>query len=270
MKLNFARIAQLPTPLRIGIFVLTLLVIWVPIALPIRSIVQDPNLTTIITMPLLYTAFLVLVRLWGRLVYREPNLFKVYGFRQPKQFSRELVKGLGIGLISLLTMFVLQGVLGWVQWQPLQSTFPRIVLEGGIVAIAYGFAEELLFRGWLVNELDRGYSPSTSLWASSLIFALLHGIRPQLPALVILGLTLVWAKRACRGRLGLSIGLHAGLIWGYYLVNVGQLFKFTNVVPVWVTGIDKNPLAGMMGILALSAIALSMRFLALRSNSRSI
>lgn len=247
---------------------LALLILWVPIALPIRSIVRDPNLTTIITMPILYAAFLVLVRLWGRLVYREPNLFKVYGFRQPRQFSRELVKGLGIGLISLLTLFVLQGVLGWVQWQALQSTFPRIVLEGGIVAIAYGFAEELLFRGWLVNELDRGYSSSTSLWASTLIFALLHGIRPQLPALVILGLTLVWAKRACRGRLGLSIGLHAGLIWGYYLVNVGQLVKFSNQVPDWVTGIDKNPLAGLVGILALSAIGFGMRRSAMKQTLR--
>lgn len=244
---------------------LTLLVMWLPIALPIRSIVADPNLETILTMPLLYAAFLGLVRLWGHFVYREPNLFKGYGFRQPRQFSRELLKGLGIGLGSLLAMFVLQGVLGWVQWQVPQSTFARIVLEGGLVAIAYGFAEELLFRGWFLDELDRGYSPKTSLWISSLIFALLHGIRPQFPALVLLGLVLVWAKRACRGRLGLAIGLHAGLIWGHYIVNVGQLVKFSNQVPDWVTGIDRNPLAGGVGILALGAIALGMRKAAIKA-----
>lgn len=248
---------------------LALLLLWVPIALPIQSIVPDANLVTIITMPLLYAAFLVLLRFWGRWVYGESNLFWVYGFRKPRQFNRELLRGLVIGLISLLAMFALEGVVGWVQWQPMQSSFPRIFVEGGVVAIAYGFAEELLFRGWFLNELERGYSKTTSLWVCSVIFALLHGIRPQFPALVILGLSLVWAKRACRGRLGLAIGLHAGLIWGYYLVNVGQLVKFSNIVPAWVIGIDRNPLASLVGILALSAIGFGVRRSALQSDFRS-
>lgn len=135
------------------------------------------------------------------------------------------------------------------------------------MAIAVGFAEELLFRGWLLNELDRGYSPSVSLVTSSLIFALLHGIRPQLLALGILGSILVWAKRATRGRLGLSIGFHAGIVWGYYLVNVGQLVTFSNRFPAWVTGIDRKPLAGVVGILTLSAIAFGMRSVALKKSS---
>ena len=132
------------------------------------------------------------------------------------------------------------------------------------MAIAVGFVEELLFRGWLLNELDREYSPAVSLLVSSSIYALVHGIRPQLFALIIMGAILVWAKRATRGRLGLSIGVHAGLVWGYYLVNVGQLVEVSNQVPDWVTGIDRNPLAGVVGVLALSAIAVGMRSAALR------
>ncbi|MEM8502332.1 MAG: hypothetical protein AAF716_04185, partial [Cyanobacteria bacterium P01_D01_bin.1] len=56
-------------------------------------------------------------------------------------------------------------------------------------------------------------------------------------------------------RLGYPIGLHAGLIWGYYIVNVGGLSDYTGRAPEWVTGIDSNPLAGLMGLILLGLIA---------------
>jgi LPXTG-motif cell wall-anchored protein len=59
--------------------------------------------------------------------------------------------------------------------------------------------------------------------------------------------------------LGKSIGLHAGLIWAYYILNVGQLIKYTGTVPDWLTGIDKNPLAGVMGLLFLTILAIWIR-----------
>lgn len=265
-------IAHRPTPIRIGLFVLMLFVLWLPLKIPIEWAITvfygatdaARNLAAILTYIVLYAEFIVLVKLWGQFVYREP-LFKAYGLRQPRKSLRNFLQGLAIGLGSLLLMFALQGGLGWVHWQTPANAFPRILLEGGVMAIAVGFVEELLFRGWLLNELDREYSPSISLWVSSLVYALLHGIRPQVFALVILGSILVWAKRATRGRLGLSIGFHAGIVWGYYLVNVGQLVKFSNQVPEWVTGIDRNPLAGLVGILFLSTIALGMRAIALKN-----
>lgn len=251
-----------------------LLVLWLPLKVPIEWAVSvlygatdaTRNLASILTLVVLYLEFIVLVNFWGRFVYHQP-LFRVYGLRQPRQSFRNLLQGLAIGFGSLFLLFVIAGILGWVQWKIPSDTFLRIALEGGVMAIAVGFAEELLFRGWLLNELDRGYSGSVSLYASSIIFALVHGIRPQLPALLILGLILVWAKRATGGRLGWSIGFHAGLVWGYYLVNVGQLVTISNRVPAWVTGIDRNPLAGIMGILALSAIAIGVRSAALKARS---
>jgi uncharacterized protein len=209
-----------------------LLVVWLPIKFPIEWAISifygatdaARNLASILTLTFLYLEFIVLVKFWSRYVYQE-NLFKLYGLRQPRRSFQELLQGWAIGLGSLLLMFVLQGLLGWVQWQAPQSVFPRILLEGGIMSIAVGFAEELLFRGWLLNELDRDYSPQISLWVSSLIFAIAHGTRPQFFALLILGILLVWAKRGTQGRLGKSIGLHAGLVAGYYFLNVGQLVK---------------------------------------------
>jgi hypothetical protein len=56
-----------------------------------------------------------------------------------------------------------------------------------------------------------------------------------------------------------AIGLHGGLIWCYYIVNTTHWLKPTGVVPEWVTGISGNPIAGVMGIIFLSAIAIGFR-----------
>jgi hypothetical protein len=101
---------------------------------------------------------------------------------------------------------------------------------------------------------------------------------PQFPGLVLLGLALVWAKRSTRrqlrltgvqhqGRLGLPIGLHAGLVWGYYMIHVGQLARYSGQVPQWLTGIDQNPLAGGAGLVFLMLLAAYMRW---RSHTMSL
>ncbi|HEY9301019.1 MAG TPA: CPBP family intramembrane glutamic endopeptidase [Phormidium sp.] len=263
MKIHFPAIASYPTQIRVGLFLLILLLLWLPLAAPIYFWGSDSNLITILTMGLLFFEFVVLLQFWGKLVYRQTNLLKSYGLSVSRRNGLELLKGLDIGLLLTLTLFFLEGQLGWLVWQS-SDKLPRLVLEGLISALGVGLAEELVFRGWLLDELERDYSLKNSLWISSWLYALLHFIKPlpeiirtfpQFPALLLLGLTLVWAKRSSRGRLGLPIGLHAGLVWGYYIINVGQLVRYSDRVPPWITGIDGNPLAGLMGLMFLGAIA---------------
>jgi Type II CAAX prenyl endopeptidase Rce1-like len=130
--------------------------------------------------------------------------------------------------------------------------------------IAVGCAEELLFRGWLLQELDQDYPLPVAMISSSGIFALLHFLKPldeilntwtQGLGLVILGMLLVWARRQSGGRLGLAIGLHGGLVWGYYIIRVGQLVRYPGTVPAWVTGINDNPLAGLAGLFLITLLA---------------
>jgi hypothetical protein len=59
--------------------------------------------------------------------------------------------------------------------------------------------------------------------------------------------------------LGFPIGLHGGLVWGYYIINVGELVKYSGQVPDWVTGVNNNPLQGVMGVLLMSVLALWIR-----------
>ncbi len=248
----------------------TLLLLWVPIAAPISLLGKDRNLVIILTMGLLFGEFLLLLRFWNKKVYRKSQLFRSYGLEKTRTNGLELLAGLSIGLLLTLSLFGVEGLLGWVVWKPASGFLPRVILEGLLSALLIGLAEELVFRGWLLDELQRDYRPRVALWADALTFAVLHfsfirpiaeTIRtfPKFPGLLLLGLTLVWAKRGHGGRLGISIGLHAGLVWGYYIINVGNLVKYTDRVSNWVTGVDQNPLAGVMGLLFLGAIAFWMR-----------
>ena len=247
---------------------MALLLLWMPLAAPIYWLGRDQNTISILTIVLLYGEFILLLKLWGKYVYQQTQLLRHYGLERTQRNVLDLLRGLVTGAISLSSLFGLEEWLGWLVWQRPGVFLPQVILEGLIVGLGVGFAEELLFRGWLLDELLRDYRFRAALWASSFVFALLHFIKPlpeilrmwpAFPGLLLLGLTLVWAKRARRNRLGLPIGLHAGLVWGYYIINVGQLVEYSGRVPDWITGIDRNPLAGVMGLLFLGVLAFWMR-----------
>jgi uncharacterized protein len=264
---NRIKIANYPFPLRIIIFLLILLAIWLPLATPIYLLVKDSNLATILTMGLLFTEFIFLVRLWGKKVYGQNQVLKSYGLINTRQNGFEFLIGLPIGTFLTFSLFAFQGLLGLVSWQN-SDNLPRIIAEGLLSALGIGFAEELVFRGWLLDELQRDYNDRVSLWANSLLFALSHFLKPvavmlrswpQFPGLFMLALILVWGKRSRQNRLGLPIGFHAGLVWGYYIINVGELVRYSGSVPDWITGVNGNPLAGAIGLLFLGALGFAMR-----------
>jgi uncharacterized protein len=255
--------------MRLLAFLLLVVLAWLPIAALLVWWIADANTETIATMSLLFVGFLIGIRQWGRRVHKDPRIFRTYGLVWSRQNGRELLAGLGLGLSCLFGLFLIQGWLNWVTWQPNLIGLGRVILEGLLTGLGTGFAEELVFRGWMLDELERDYSPKTALWASSLLFAVLHFLKPltevirtfpQFPGLLLLGLALVWAKRSTQERLGLPIGLHAGLVWGYYIVQVGALATYTQTVPEWMTGIDQNPLAGLAGLVLLSGLAAGMKW----------
>lgn len=192
-------IATYPVPLRLGIFILLLLFLWLPIALPLyHFFATNANLVSILTLSVLYLEFLGLSHWWGRTIYGDEGLAD-YGLIWRRKTLIELINGLAIGLFFTFSLFLSQGFLGWLNFLPANPQISKIILEGFLVALAVGFAEELLFRGWLLGELEKDYRPAIALVISALIFALAHFIKPlaeiirtfpQFPALVLLVLIL--------------------------------------------------------------------------------
>lgn len=266
-------------------FVVGVLLMAAPLGLPLyqweytatagRSVIWSPIYG--------FGVFLAGLWLWMRWVHHLKHPLRVFGILWSRQdwlgwLIAFLIGAAGVGLLCFI-----QIVLSWAIWTPASSRQLMVnAVEGFGVALLVGIIEELLFRGWLLFELEQDYSLACSLWINATLFAIAHYLRPlsailatwpQFFGLLLLGVTLVWARRTPlpipfpsfplhRGArslpttLWLAMGLHSGLVWAYYQVDVGNLIVSTGRVPPWLTGIGDNPLAGGLGILVLGAIAL--------------
>jgi uncharacterized protein len=267
---SLQRLAQYPAPVRILVFLLGLALGWAPFAGAIYFYIgrtnnpQDPevaNLLNILVMGGLGLFFLLALPFWQRLVYSRSHPFRHIGLVGSRRNGFGFLRGWAIGFSSTALIFYLQGLFGWLEWQPAQRPWSEIIGGGILSSFGVAFGEELFFRGWILTELEADYSPSLALWSSSLIFAALHFLKPlatmlaqlpQFPGLCLMGLVMALAKRSQGNLLGISIGLHAGMIGVVYLMNVGQLVHYNQRVSDWITGIYGVPTAGLMGIIGLS------------------
>jgi membrane protease YdiL (CAAX protease family) len=132
-----------------------------------------------------------------------------------------------------------------------------------------GFAEELLFRGWLWGELELLTGRKRAIGIQAAVFALVHPWY-QLPpteaialliGLVLLGLALALQRRADNGVLWGSIGLHGGLVGGWFALQAG-LITLPGTSPTWLLGgggANPNPVSGLLGWAGLGGFILIRR-----------
>jgi membrane protease YdiL (CAAX protease family) len=195
-------------------------------------------------------------RTWG-----EHQPWQRLGVRQP--LPRPLLRGV-IKAALLLTLLELG--LAWagdLQWRPALS--PGLLLNGLALGLGVGFAEELLFRGWLLGELELLLGRQRGLMLQATVFSLAH-TRFNLPpvqlagllgGLLLLGLALGLQRRADGGSLWGAVGLHGGLVGGWFVLNQG-LWPVSHSASVWLMGPD-NPIGGVLGWFGLALLLLARR-----------
>lgn len=175
---------------------------------------------------------------------------------------RALVRGLLKALLLLGLVSVVLLTTGNARWAG--------VLSGGAVANALalgagvGFAEELLFRGWLQGELGLHLGANRALSVQAVVFALVHpwyrlpvaGAVGLLGGLVMLGLALALQRRADGGVLWGAVGLHGGLVGGWFALQ-GGLLQLEPWTSPWLVGPGEgqpNPIGGAVGWLGLGTL----------------
>jgi membrane protease YdiL (CAAX protease family) len=202
-------------------------------------------------------------RCWG---HRHP--WHQLGVAVPRSLAiGSALQGLGIAalLLLLLTAFLLLG--GQARWQGTPDG--AVALNALVLGLGVGVAEELLFRGWLWGELQLGGRSRRALLLQALIFALVHpwfrapGLLALtlLGGLVLLGLALAIQRSLSVGSLWGPIGLHGGLVGGWFGVQHG-LVTIAPQAPSWWVGPgsgDVNPIGGLSGWLALGLLLLVQR-----------
>ena len=181
--------------------------------------------------------------------------------------AASLLKGLliAVGLLTLITSIVL--IEGWGNWRGEMSATQ--LTNAVLLCLGVGFAEELIFRGWLWAELDQMLGSRRGAVAQASIFSLVHtrfnlglgAMSGLLIGLFLLGLVLARQRQSDRGSLWGCIGLHGGLVAGWFLLQSGLLQLSTNA-PAWLVGPGgsaPNPLGGAVGLISLLILLVIQR-----------
>lgn len=257
-------------------FLAGLLLVAIPLALPLyRFEYERTGGRSVVWTPVsLFLLFAVLLPVWGRRVHGLKHPWHRFGVVRRSPWWKHWLSAFIAGAGGVGLLYGLQIGLGWGRWvPPAGEVWVTNAFIGLLIGAGVGIAEELMFRGWWLFELEQDYPPPVALWLNAVFFAIAHYLRPlstlvdtwpQFFGLLLLGLTLVWARRipvyiglpeGTTTTLAFAAGLHGGLVWAYYQVDVGDLVLTTDQVPAWVTGIGGNPLAGGLGLLLLGSIA---------------
>ena len=256
-------------------------------------IIRPKILSTILFIPLLYLLGWILAKplsifgvgkehisLIGTIftfllfVISMPKWFEIrWGFNNPwillginkidKKENRffYFLKGLlySIILLSLILIPIFSNQ--WGNW--LGKLSPEILLNSLALIIGVGFAEELIFRGWLFEELKNQYGFKKALIFQALIYSIVH-IGFDMPfwqmisilfGLFLIGILLSIVKIKDNNSLWGCVGLHGGLVGIWFLINNG-LIEISKDAPIWLVGpgnINTNPLGGIYGITLLTA-----------------
>ncbi|MCT0206154.1 type II CAAX prenyl endopeptidase Rce1 family protein [Synechococcus sp. CS-1332] len=209
---------------------------------------------------LLLTLPLRLRRAWG-----ESHPWRTLGVVAPPlailgSFGRGLLKALA--LLALVVGALLAS--GSARWIGLAGLNGSEWLNALALVVGVGFAEELVFRGWLWGELQGLMAPRAALLLQAALFALVHpwsraglvGAVGLLGGLFLLGLNLALLRRDDQGILWGPIGLHGGLVGGWFALQAG-LLELLPDAPQWLAGpgsSQPNPIGGLVGWIGLGGL----------------
>jgi hypothetical protein len=196
---------------------------------------------------------------WFELRWDLQNIWILLGVNKidnPKKMIFYFLKGFLYSII-LLSMIIIPLIRSeWAFWTGILS--PEILINGLLLLIVVGFAEELIFRGWLFEELRNQFGFKKALVSQALLFSFVH-IGFDMPfmqmisilfGLFLLGILLSLIRLNDDNSLWGCIGLHGGLVGLWFVVNNG-LIDISNDAPIWLVGpgnINSNPLGGFYGI----------------------
>lgn len=220
---------------------------------------------------LILTLPLRLQRTWGEArPWRRLGLQPLEGGANPGQtiwiIFKALLRGLLKAALLLTALTVPLLLLGHAHWRGDLSS--AMLWNALALVLGVGFAEELLFRGWLWGELDLLIGQRRALSLQARIFALVHpwyrffdqadlphglAVLALIVGLILLGTVLAWQRKADGGLLWGAVGLHGGLVGGWFALNNG-LLEISADTPAWLIGPGRgsaNPIGGVVGLTCL-------------------
>ncbi len=199
--------------------------------------------------------------------------------------------GLGLGIGSMLMVYLLGVVLGVFVWDTHGKTVSYLIrktlqaLAGGLVV---GIFEEILFRGFIHAALRKSFGVVAAVISGSFFFSIVHFMRPVDPEVInqwysgfllfqnlfaragdtffqeastlfcmglVLSVLCHWMKS-----IYVAIGLHAGWVW---VMMLFRLFTDNQKNLVWLYGtsewISKAWMGSILSLVFLAAVLLTQK-----------
>lgn len=195
--------------------------------------------------------------------------FASLGLRWNGRAAADLLIGFLISGAMIGVIFLVEAAAGWLRiegfaWQSTSVPYLAVQLAFSVIAfLMVGWHEELLARGYWLQNLSEGLNLYWGVALSSALFALAHVANPNVSWEAILGLFFAGLFLAFgylrTGQLWLPIGLHfgwnlfEGTVFGFPVSGTEyfRLLRQTALGPELVTGGDFGPEAGLIQLPAL-------------------
>lgn len=166
--------------------------------------------------------------LWLILKFVDKKPFSDLGF-SGQNAIRDIVLGVLFGLVIMLVGFLTLKLSRQISVDSIQFNALSMILAIAIFVIV-AFAEEMYFRGYVLNNLMRSYGKFTALVISALFFAMVHLLNPDFSfssfigiflAGLLLGMSFIFTKS-----LWFPIALHFS--WNFFQSFFGFNVSGTN------------------------------------------
>ena len=245
----------------------------------VAGLMPDTALEQAILLICVFGPIFILLWLWLALVEKRP-LWTI-GLERAGAGWKYL-RGLAVGLGMFTAAVAVSAALGYIDFEagdPAGQGWPAL---GGVLLVFIGWtvqgpAEEALTRGWLLPVIGARYKPWLGVLVSSLLFAVMHSLNPNLSPIAMLNLFLFGLFAAlyalAEGGLWGVFSIHA--VWNWAQGNVfgfevsgnaapgGTLLNLMEVGPDAITGGPFGPEGGLavslVLLVSIAAVILAAR-----------
>ena len=222
--------------------------------------ISSHNLSIIGTL-ITFIMFLIVLPSWGRVRWKTNNLWVSIGLDFQSKFTALKIfsSGFIFAVFLIFTLVLFCYACGWVE--SFDSIKFSELLNATLLVVGIVFAEEIVFRGWLLEEMVLLFGLRRGMILQSIIFSLAHyradigllALIPFFTGLFLFGLVLTLRRTFDGGSLWGCIGLHGGLVAIWYLFDSGMVV-FSIDTPYFLLGPSKNmvnPIGSVVGITVL-------------------
>ena len=212
--------------LRAGWRILAFLAIFYSIALPVlfglRALLGFTKTSPLVIVIIALTATLA-VYIARRWVDRKE--FGSLGLKADKQAVPDALFGFMLSGIMMGAVFGAMLALGYIGEVKMMATgwsTAGLLVNSLVIMTLIGFWEELVFRGYILQNMAEGMGMKTAVLISCVLYGLVHSLNPSASALstaiiVLFGYLRIYGYLST-GQLWLSIGMHTG--WNFFQATV--------------------------------------------------